>query len=259
VVIREHSRVAPAGAVDCGNPVALVTADLGRQDGSPGDATVRREVLSVAMVQPTDAELLERWRTGHSTSGEALFERYYDSLERFFLNKVPNAVGDLVQETFTRCVASQARLRDEGHFGRYLIGIAKNVLNVHLREHYRRGVPIDLEQVTMCDLEPGPRTLVARRREHRLLLEALRNIPVGDQIVLELHYWEDFKTEDIADALEIPVGTAKGRLQRARERLEQAMSRLAESPNELESTMARLEDWAKECRADLDSYRNTDK
>jgi RNA polymerase sigma-70 factor (ECF subfamily) len=208
-------------------------------------------------MEPTDAELLERWRSGDSTSGEALFERHYDIVERFFLNKVPSAVQDLVQETFTRCLSSRTPIRDNKHFVGYLVGIAKNVLHGHLRERYRDADPLDLEQVSVRDLQPGPGTLVGRRREHRLLLEALRNIPVDDQIILELHYWEDFKTEEIAEALEIPVGTARGRLQRARAKLEEVMHRVAESPNELESTVARLEDWARECRAHLDSYRGS--
>jgi RNA polymerase sigma-70 factor, ECF subfamily len=208
-------------------------------------------------MEPTDEELLGRWQSGDPTSGEALFERHYDIIERFFLNKVPNAVQDLVQETFTRCLSSRTRIRDNNHFVGYLVGIAKNVLHAHLRERYRAAEPLDLEQVSVCDLHPGPGTLVGRRREHRLLLEALRNIPVDDQMILELHYWEDFTTEEIAEALDIPVGTARGRLQRARAKLEEVMHRVAESPNELESTVARLEDWAKECRAHLDSYRGS--
>jgi RNA polymerase sigma-70 factor (ECF subfamily) len=210
-------------------------------------------------MEATDEALLESWRSGDSTSGEALFERHYVIIERFFLNKVPNAVQDLVQETFTRCLSSRTRIRDNKHFVAYLIGIAKNVLHAHLRERYRDHQPLDLEQASVCDLQTGPGTLVGRRREHRLLLEALRNIPVDDQMILELHYWEDLKTEEIADALDIPVGTARGRLQRARAKLEEVMQRLAESSNELDSTVARLEDWAKECRAHLDSYLGSGK
>ena len=203
----------------------------------------------------TDGELLERWRRRDSASGEALFERYYSSVERFFLNKVNDAVSDLVQETFTRCVENHEQIRDNRQFRLYIFGIAYNVLKAHLRERYRNGQALDADEVSVRDLEPGPATLVVRRREHRLLLEALRSIPIEDQAVLELHYWENLTTEGIACALDIPVGTARGRLQRARTRLEEAMQRLAGSPEELSSTMARLDDWAAECRERLDSYR----
>jgi RNA polymerase sigma-70 factor (ECF subfamily) len=106
------------------------------------------------------------------------------------------------------------------------------------------------------DLDPGPGTLAVQRREHRVLLEALRNIPIDDQVMLELHYWEDLTTDEIATALDIPIGTSRGRLQRARARLAEVMHRLLESPLELASTGARLDDWAKDCRQHLDGYRN---
>lgn len=206
-------------------------------------------------MEPSDGELLTRWRAGDTASGEALFERYYDVVERFFLNKVSGGAQDLVQETFIRCVESRERIRDNDQFRLYLFGIAYNVLSAHLRERYRGDRAIDLGEVSVCDLAPGPGSLVARRREHRLLIEALRNIPVNEQVILELHYWEQLTTNQMADVLGIPIGTARGRLQRARTRLEEVMQRLAESPQDLASTLARLDDWAAECRERLDSYR----
>ena len=212
-------------------------------DGDPPDAA------------PSDGTLLERWRAGDTASGEALFERYYDMVERFFLNKVNTGVQDLVQETFIRCVESRERIRDNERFRVYMFGIAYHVLSAHLRERYRAGQAIDLHETSVCDLAPGPSTLIADRREHRLLVEALRGIPVDDQVLLELHYWEQLTTHQMADVLAIPVGTVRGRLQRARAKLEEVMQRLAESPQVLTSTLARLDDWAAECRQRLGDHR----
>ena len=208
------------------------------------------------MMESSDGELLERWRAGDAVSGEALFERYYDMVERFFLNKVGTGVQDLVQETFMRCVESRERIKDNERFRMYMFAIAYNVLSGHLRERYRGDRAVDLGESSICDLAPGPSSLVAHRREHRLLIEALRNIPVDDQVILELHYWEQLTTHQMAEVIGIPVGTVRGRLQRARTRLEAVMQRLAESPEDLGSTLARLDDWAAECRERLDSYRS---
>jgi RNA polymerase sigma-70 factor (ECF subfamily) len=202
----------------------------------------------------TDGELLERWRNNDAASGELLFERYYNMVERFFLNKVNDAVPDLVQETFTRCVENHQKIRDNRQFRLYIFGIAYNVLNAHLRERYRGGQALNVSEVSVRDLEPGPGTLVVRRREHRLLLEALRRIPVDDQVVLELHYWENLTTEEIAEALGIPVGTARGRLQRARDKLGEVMHHLTESSQDPTTTVACLQDWAEDCRQHLNSY-----
>lgn len=205
--------------------------------------------------EPSDGALLERWRAGDTAGGEALFERYYDMIERFFLNKVSSGVQDLVQETFIRCVESRDRIRDNDRFRVYMFGVAYHVLSAHLRERYRGDRVIDLDEHSVHDLAPGPGSVMAERREHRLLIEALRNIPVDDQVLLELHYWEQLTTNQMAEVLGIPTGTARGRLQRARDRLEAAMQRLAESPQDLASTLARLDDWAAECRERLDGQR----
>ena len=201
----------------------------------------------------TDAELLERWRAGDSDSGEELFERYYDLLERFFANKVNDAVRDLVQETFTRCVQNHDKIKDN-QFRLYLFGIAYNVLKAHLRTRYRGPTPLDTSETSVYDVAPGPITLIVRRREHRLLLEALRSIPIEDQVILELHYWENVRTDEIAEVLGIPLGTARGRLQRARDKLGEVMQDLTDSQQDLTTTVANLEGWAKECRDHLASY-----
>jgi RNA polymerase sigma-70 factor (ECF subfamily) len=206
-------------------------------------------------MEPTDGELLERWRKKDSESGEVLFERYYNMMERFFVNKVPSAVQDLVQETFMRCVQNRERIKDNNQFRLYIFGIAYNVLKAHLRERYRGAHQLDVDEVSVRGLEPGPVTLVVERREHRLLLEALRDLPIEDQAMLELHYWEDLTTDEIAEVLGIPVGTARGRLQRARGRLGELMHRLTSSAQDLTTTVARRADGAKGGRDQLDDYR----
>jgi RNA polymerase sigma-70 factor, ECF subfamily len=207
-------------------------------------------------MEPTDGELLERWRGNDAASGEALFDRYYAMVERFFLNKVGDAVPDLVQETFTRCVESRDKIRDNNQFRLYIFGIAYNVLKAHLRMRYRGGQPVDVHESSVRDVASGPVTLAVRRSEHRMLLEALRSIPIEDQVVLELHYWDNLTTDDIAEVLAIPVGTARGRLQRARDKLGDVMHRLTRSSHDLTTTVACLEGWARDCRDHLDSYRD---
>jgi RNA polymerase sigma-70 factor (ECF subfamily) len=206
----------------------------------------------ISPMVPTDNDLLEGWRGGDTASGETLFERYYDTLERFFRNKVSNALPDLVQETFTRCVESRLRIKED--FRLYVFGIAYHVLIEHFRKRKRDGHPLDVEDSSVQDLDPkpGPCTLAAKERADRMLLEGLRSIPVSDQVILELYFWEDLTADEIACVLSIPFGTARGRLKRARNKLGAVMHRLSESPQDLKSTVARLEDWARECLKHLD-------
>lgn len=180
-----------------------------------------------------------------------LFARYYDTLERFFINKVQNGISDLVQETFRMCLEARDRIEDTSKFRSYLFSIAYNVLRGHFRKKARHGTEIDLDETCVQELAPGPCSVLVEREQQRLLLEALRSIPLTDQLILELQYWESLKIEDIAEILGVPEGTVKGRLYRARERLEAAMRGLAASAELLATTLSDLDDWARQCRHEL--------
>ncbi|WAS89738.1 RNA polymerase sigma factor [Nannocystis punicea] len=201
---------------------------------------------------PTDAELLEAWRAGDATAGEQLFARHYRLLKRYFRNKVgAQHIADLMQETFVASVASRERVTDASRFRAYLLRIAYHALCRHFGRLSRHTPAVDLDEVSVEQLEPGAVSVIARTQEQRLLLEALRAIPVNYQVVLELHYWEGLKTDRIAEVLGVPPATVRSRLQRARDALQAAMDSLARSREVLESTLTRLEDWAARCGQEL--------
>lgn len=195
-----------------------------------------------------DVELLELWRQGDMAAGEILFERCYDPIARFFRSRVSGDIADLVQETFVACVEGRDRVQEGASFRAYIFSVANNVLCHHLRTKYRSDRLVDFDQLSVEDVAPGPISQITRRREQHLLLAALRRIPVNDQLLLELRYWEQIKTADIAQAMGLAHGTVRSRLAHARKRLEEAMAALAGSSELLESTMANFEEWARQCR-----------
>lgn len=196
----------------------------------------------------SDAELVAAWRGGDRGAGEALFERYFDALSRFFYNKAGNRSADLLQKTFLACVEGLPKLRDDSRFRSYLFGIAHNLLRKHYRDKDRAGHPLDFEVVSVYDLSPTPSKAIAVRQEQRLLLEALRRIPLDYQVVLELFYWEAMTAADIADITDAPVGTVKTRIRRGRQLVEERLTELAGSGELLESTVSNLEGWARALR-----------
>jgi RNA polymerase sigma-70 factor (ECF subfamily) len=101
---------------------------------------------------------------------------------------------------------------------------------------------------SVLDLSPSPSTAVALRAEHRVLLEALRSIPLELQIALELHYWESLSASEVAEILELPSGTAKSRLRRAREALLTRIGELEGDPERLRTTELNLDAWAASLR-----------
>ena len=199
----------------------------------------------------TDQDLLVAWRGGDQTAGEALFERYYPAMVRFFANKVAGDPADLIQETFMGCVSGQERIRETGNFRSFLFGIAYN----RLKKHYARG-RVDAERIdygsqSAADLGPGPGTMMAKGAEQRLLLDALRRIPVEHQVVLELFYWESMTSAAIADVLAEPHGTVRTRIRRARQLLEEQLAQVAGNPELARKTSADLDGWAQKIRAAL--------
>ena len=79
----------------------------------------------------------------------------------------------------------------------------------------------------------------------------MRKIPIESQMILELYFWENMTARDIGDVLEIPEGTARTRIRRAKQLLEAQLEALAASPALLQSTVSDLESWARHLRDDL--------
>lgn len=199
----------------------------------------------------TDLELLDAWRQGDRESGSELFERHFDSICRFFANKVDRDVDDLVQRTFAACVEGKERFRGQSTFRTYLFGVAHNILRSSLRKRRRDKERFDLGVSSVHDLGLNPTVLVAKRKEQTLTLQALRRIPVEHQIVLELYYWEEMTAKDLGEVLGIPEGTVRGRIRRAKKLLEEQLIALADDDRILESTISGLETWARDLRAQV--------
>ncbi len=197
----------------------------------------------------TDHELLERWRAGDRAAGDALFERHFTGLFRFFRSKIEDAAAeDLTQATFLACVAGRESFRAESSVRTYLFAIARKQLLMHFRKRTRADKVLVLDSVSVAELGASPSEKLGASEEQRLLLSALRRIPVDFQIAIELYYWEGLAVAELAEVLEIPEGTVRSRLARARERLATVMAEIAESPALAQATISGFERWARELR-----------
>ncbi|MCA9651022.1 MAG: sigma-70 family RNA polymerase sigma factor [Myxococcales bacterium] len=176
-------------------------------------------------MSPSDAELLGAWAEGDTRAGSRLFNRYFLPVSRFFANKVAEDHDDLVQETFAACVRGRERLRDKSSFRAYLFAVASNVLRMYLRRLCSREPLEALDELSVHDLAPSPSTVLRGREQEHALLDALRRLPLPLQVVMELYYWEDMRTHEIAEAVELPTGTVRSHLRRGRDQLERSLRR----------------------------------
>jgi RNA polymerase sigma factor (sigma-70 family) len=210
-------------------------------------AVCRSSTLAGAVV--SDLELLAAWRAGDQDAGEALFSRHFAGIARFFRNKIGGDIEELIQRTFLGCLEGQQRFAGTGSFRGYLFGIARNVLFNSYRDAHRAAGVVDLDDVSVHDLAPTASTMAARHEEERLLLLALRRLPLQHQIVLELSFWEDMTHAEIAEVLAIPEGTASTRMRRAKQLLAEQLATLATSPELRASLSTGFETWARSLRA----------
>jgi RNA polymerase sigma factor (sigma-70 family) len=165
-----------------------------------------------------EAKLLEAWRGGDAQAGAAIVERHFESVYKFFRSKVSGDVDDLVQQTFISCLEARDGFRGECSFRTLLFAIARRRLYDYFRER-RRVKELDFTTTSVRALGTSPSGALLRRDNLAMLREALRELPVDSQMLLELQYWEEFSTQELAQVFEVAEGTIKSRLFYARARL----------------------------------------
>lgn len=148
---------------------------------------------------------------------------------RFFLNKVanPSDADDCTQQTFERMLARAEHERVHNP-GALLLGIARNVLHEYWRALARRRQTEDIGELSIAQMGPGMSTIVNVEQWKRLMYDALRTLRLDHQTVLELYYWEGKKYREIAEVLEVPIGTVSSWLLQGKTRLYEQLRATAE-------------------------------
>lgn len=202
-----------------------------------------------------DRELLRAWREGDRRAGSELFSRHFDELYGFFRSKVPSGdeAEDLVQQTMLACVRNRDGFRGDASFRTYLFTVARS----RLIDMYRRRGRNDEPEGVSSLLDPGqsPSTWFRTGERKLQLLAALSQLGFDHQLALELHYVQGFKGPELASILDIPEGTVRSRLRRARAALVEQLRQFGEQGLAKVTIEADLEGWAGavEKRANLPS------
>jgi RNA polymerase sigma-70 factor (ECF subfamily) len=200
----------------------------------------------------SDADLLEAWRAGDRNAGRELFERYIAVLSRFFRNKVGEDREDLIQRTFLACLESRDRLRSGASFRAYILRVARSKLYDHLARKYRGLASPEPLSTSVRDLGTSPSRIALRQQRDEHLLHALRGLPLEHQVLVELHYWEQVSVAELAEIFEIPPGTVKTRLLRARQLLRERIARAEATPRLPSLSLDDLDAWARSLKPAVD-------
>ncbi len=154
-----------------------------------------------------------------------IFDRHYAAIDSYCVRRLGPDGHDVSATTFTEAFRLRARFDADRPDARpWLYGIATNLLRRHRRSEQRRwrafaragGMRSGVEAADLDD------RLDADALGTRLA-GALAAIPSADRDALLLFAWADLSYQEIADAMEVPIGTVRSRIARARARLRDAL------------------------------------
>ncbi|MEN3340986.1 MAG: hypothetical protein V7644_390 [Actinomycetota bacterium] len=168
--------------------------------------------------EASDADLLVRVSERDREAFEVLYHRYVRSVFGLALRRLRDRqrAEDAVQETFAAVWRSAASYKPErGPAAPWLYAVARNAIVDRMR--VRLELAAELPETVSA--EPGPadraESADAAWRIHR----ALQELPAKERDVLELAYWSGLSQSEVADYLNIPLGTVKTRTRSALARL----------------------------------------
>jgi RNA polymerase sigma factor (sigma-70 family) len=170
----------------------------------------------------SDAEVITASIDDPARFGE-IFDRHAQPIFRFLGRRIgADRADDILGDVFLAAFEQRGRYdRDRSSALPWLYGIASNLMRKHFR---RRASELRaLGRLTDLDAADDPTDAVAASLDARAGLRAtakvLEQLPAGERNVLLLYAWEDLGYTQIADALGVPVGTVRSRLNRVRRRL----------------------------------------
>ncbi len=185
------------------------------------------------MAQPTDEQLFETYRRGDVGALRTLIGRYHDDLLRFLIRLTGDrqAAEDVFQEAFLQVHLSQDTFDATRRFKPWLFTIAANKGRDLMRRKVRRhevdlSAPVSGETgdggdggqtfVDLMEVEiPAPGDPMLERERDELVQRAVDRLPPALKEILLLAYFQRLSYAQIADELEIPLGTVKSRLHAA--------------------------------------------
>lgn len=195
-----------------------------------------------------DRELFHRWAGGDRDAGQQLVLRHYDAVYFFFASKLPDEVAvELTQDTFETICKKASSLRIHSSFVAYLFGIAR----WKLVDHFRKQFEPKFDPLSDSLPDPGTASSVTawlgKKRAESALVQALRQLPLDDQILLELRIYEALPLREIAEILGVAKEHVATRLPQAKRRLQRAAEGLALT----EDTLTTLSSYMRGVRAEL--------
>ncbi|HMD01953.1 MAG TPA: sigma-70 family RNA polymerase sigma factor [Candidatus Baltobacteraceae bacterium] len=171
----------------------------------------------------SDAGLVEASLGGQSEAFGTLVERYDQAVFHLCLRTLRNReeARDATQEAFFKAFRSLRTFRPTNKFSTWIFSIAYHACCDRLARQKRYS---DSELPDRADAAPGPAALAELKDEARALRQAIDELPEKYRTVITLYHLQGRQYEEIARVLELPMGTVKTHLFRAKDLLRKKLT-----------------------------------
>jgi RNA polymerase sigma-70 factor (ECF subfamily) len=179
--------------------------------------------------------LLEKAKSGDVAAFEELIEAYQKKVFNLALRIIGNYddAADLAQETFVRIFKAISNFKEQSSFSTWVYRITTNVCLDEIRKRKNKKVVSIDEDIHMDDgdmkrqvisEDPGPDEAAERAEVRRVVNNAINRLPEDQRVVITLRDLHGMSYEEIAKILDLPGGTVKSRINRARLALKNVLS-----------------------------------
>jgi RNA polymerase sigma-70 factor (ECF subfamily) len=183
-----------------------------------------------------DLMLIERAQHGDKSALNELVRKYEVRAYQFAfrLTRNPEEASDVVAEAFVRVFNALPNFKGNSQFTTWLYRILTNCfLDLRKRESRRQTLPLDAGVQTdegemerqYEDPKGTPHDSLERGERGQRIEQALKKLPEYQQAMIMMYHAEQLSYEEISEALDLPIGTVKSRLNRARVSLRELLAR----------------------------------
>lgn len=172
--------------------------------------------------QQDDRTLVEAVLAGDNRAFDALFARYRDSIHALLLKCTNNSdlVEDLMQEAFMKAYLKIGMYNPQYDFGAWIYTIARNTFIDFARSQKNSAInpsniPIEDSSQALSS-SPTPEECIINAQQRALLERYMEMLPEGYRQLFELRFLDEYSYEEIAERLNMKLGTIKTRIFRVR-------------------------------------------
>ncbi|MGO8673062.1 MAG: sigma-70 family RNA polymerase sigma factor [Capsulimonadaceae bacterium] len=190
-------------------------------------------------MSPEEKDIIERCRRGDLGAFNDLVRRYEKQVYNYAYRLTNNYddASDIAQDAFLRVYNAIGTFRGDASFSTWLFRITTNVFlderkraRAHPKSSLDEYVEFEESSVTRQIEDPGPTPAMLTEEAERsnILQKAISSLPEYQRVMVVLYHVQQKSYEEIAAVMDMPIGTVKSRLNRARLALKEKLSPLRE-------------------------------